>query len=164
MSVAATAALFVLVWGFWYFSPQRSKPQDARVQLAATNKNTDKDKNNEHQVANGPLGTEHDVGVLKQAVPATISSRHGHPRSTGARQVYTGSVLTNRSYPREPDDSTQVTEGNVVRITLPSSALAALGIPVHPDLTGRRVIADVVMDSFGVVHGIRLVGSESKTD
>ncbi|MCU1296196.1 MAG: hypothetical protein JWO91_474, partial [Acidobacteriaceae bacterium] len=48
--------------------------------------------------------------------------------------------------------------------TLPSSALAALGIPVHPDLTGRRVIADVVMDSFGVVHGIRLVGSESKTD
>jgi len=47
--------------------------------------------------------------------------------------------------------------GSVVRVTLPVSSLIAMGVPVRPDLSESRVTADVWMDPFGAVVGVRLV-------
>jgi hypothetical protein len=47
--------------------------------------------------------------------------------------------------------------GNVVRVTLPVASLVAMGVPMDPELSDRRVTADVARDPFGAVIGIRLV-------
>jgi len=50
---------------------------------------------------------------------------------------------------------------SIVRVTLPLSCLVAMGIPVHPDASDPRVTADVMMDPFGAVVGIRLVAANA---
>jgi len=54
--------------------------------------------------------------------------------------------------------------GSVVRVTLPFSSLTAMGLPVRPDLSDTRVTADVWMDPFGTVVGIRLVPARASAD
>jgi hypothetical protein len=54
--------------------------------------------------------------------------------------------------------------GSIVRVTLPLSGLVAMGIPVHPDASDPRVTADVMMDPFGAVVGIRLVEANTRVN
>jgi hypothetical protein len=54
--------------------------------------------------------------------------------------------------------------GSVVRVTLPVSSLIAMGVPVRPDLSESRVTADVWMDPFGAVVGVRLVPASASAD
>jgi hypothetical protein len=54
--------------------------------------------------------------------------------------------------------------GSVVRVTLPVSSLVAMGVPVRPDLSESRVTADIWMDPFGSVMGVRLVPPHSSAD
>ena len=54
--------------------------------------------------------------------------------------------------------------GSVVRVTLPFSSLVAIGVPVRPDLSESRVTADVWMDPFGAVVGVRLVLAKARAD
>jgi len=54
--------------------------------------------------------------------------------------------------------------GSIVRVTLPFSSLTAMGLPVGPDLSETRVTADVWVDPFGAVVGIRLVPAKTSAD
>jgi hypothetical protein len=54
--------------------------------------------------------------------------------------------------------------GSVIRVTLPLSSLVAMGVPVHPDTSDPRVTADVMMDPFGAVVGIRLVEANARVN
>jgi hypothetical protein len=54
--------------------------------------------------------------------------------------------------------------GTVVRVTLPLSSLLAMGVPVHPEASDPRVMADVTLDPFGAVVGVRLVDEQSKAN
>lgn len=54
--------------------------------------------------------------------------------------------------------------GSVVRVTLPVSSLVAMGVPVRPELSESRVTADVWMDPFGAVVGVRLVPANASAD
>jgi len=54
--------------------------------------------------------------------------------------------------------------GSIVRVTLPFSSLVAMGVPVRPDISDSRVTADVWMDPFGAVVGIRLVQPKASAD
>lgn len=47
---------------------------------------------------------------------------------------------------------------SVVRVKVPLSSLAAVGIPMYADLPDRQVTADVALDPFGAIIAIRLVG------
>jgi hypothetical protein len=47
--------------------------------------------------------------------------------------------------------------GNVVRVTLPVASLVAMGVPMYPEVSDRRVTADVTRDPFGAVIAIHLV-------
>lgn len=54
--------------------------------------------------------------------------------------------------------------GSIVRVTLPLSSLTAMGLPLHADLSDPRVTADVWVDPFGAVVGIRLVAAKTSAD
>jgi hypothetical protein len=54
--------------------------------------------------------------------------------------------------------------GSIVRVTLPFSSLIAMGVPVRPDLSDSRVTADVWMDPFGAVLGVRVVPAGASAD
>lgn len=54
--------------------------------------------------------------------------------------------------------------GDVVRVTLPLSSLVAMGVPIYPEVSDRRVIADVTRDPFGAVISIHLVESKPSTN
>ena len=54
--------------------------------------------------------------------------------------------------------------GSVLRVTLPLSSLVAMGVPDHPEASDPRVTADVTMDPFGTVVGIRLVEANTKVN
>jgi hypothetical protein len=54
--------------------------------------------------------------------------------------------------------------GSVIRVTLLLSSLVAMGVPVHPDTSDPRVTADVMMDPFGAVVGIRLVEAKTRVN
>jgi len=49
---------------------------------------------------------------------------------------------------------------SVIRVNLPLSSLAAVGVPMYPDLPDRQVTADVAVDPFGAIIAIRLVGTK----
>jgi hypothetical protein len=53
---------------------------------------------------------------------------------------------------------------NVVRVTLPLSSLVAMGVPVYPEMSDRRVTADVMMDPFGAVVAVRFVEARPAAD
>jgi hypothetical protein len=138
------AALLVIVLGLVYLSTWRAKP-DLAQKVGHSSSN--------------------DGSVeLNQVATAASPSQHEHSGTSRTRKTRTGPEPPRPLRLPKPDEVTQEIDGSIVRITLPSSALAVLGISVHPDLADRRVTADVMMDSFGVVRGIRLVGSESKAN
>jgi hypothetical protein len=46
---------------------------------------------------------------------------------------------------------------NLVRVEMPRTAMAALGLPVGPGQTSDSVLADVVLDAGGIARAIRFV-------
>ena len=93
------------------------------------------------------------------AVHDTRGSAH---RLTKVRRATEESVSRRVSIPG--DDVSMNGGGSIVRVTLPFSSLVAMGVPVHPDISGGRVTADVWMDPFGAVVGIRLVQPNASAD
>jgi hypothetical protein len=90
---------------------------------------------------------------------ATVSSR----RVAQADKPIARGMARNASIP--PSDELSLNGGgSVVRVTLPFSSLTAMGLPVRPDLSDTRVTADVWMDPFGAVVGIRLVPAGASAD
>jgi len=47
--------------------------------------------------------------------------------------------------------------GSVVRVTLPLASLVAMGVPTYPEMSDRRITADVARDPFGAVIAIHIV-------
>jgi len=110
--------------------------------------------------------------ISPRSVPVIASAASGidrtqkpsptNPRSTPKRrlaQAGTGITQAGRVLHFVPvSDSLSLNGGgSVVRVTLPVSSLAAMGVPVRPDLSENRVTADVWRDPFGAVEGVRLV-------
>jgi hypothetical protein len=54
--------------------------------------------------------------------------------------------------------------GQIVRVELPRSAIAALGLPVNMERVDQRVKADVLVGVDGLPHAIRLVPSRPSQD
>jgi hypothetical protein len=89
---------------------------------------------------------------------ATLSRRHirKHGRSTPGKEM--------RSPIESSDELSLNGGGSIVRVNLPFSSLTAMGLPVRPDLSETRVTADVWLDPFGAVVGIRLVPANASAD
>ncbi len=55
------------------------------------------------------------------------------------------------------DDATAMESGQVVRIDVPRSSLAAFGLPVSQDRLDERVKADIIIGDDGLARAIRFV-------
>jgi hypothetical protein len=96
-------------------------------------------------------GAEHAVAPSSKGVSAKLD------RSTHRR-------VGRRSPSPVGDELSLNGGGSVIRVTLPLSSLIAMGVPVHPDTSDPRVTADVMMDPFGAVVGIRLVEANTRVN
>jgi hypothetical protein len=98
----------------------------------------------------------------KGAVPAAqrkTSNRHkgGAPASTRPASPGNTEIATD-FLPLTYGAATNLEEGGrMVRVELPHSALATLGLPVNMDRANERVKADVLLGVDGLAHAIRFV-------
>lgn len=102
------------------------------------------------------LAQTHQTGTRSVSVSAKNNTKYRGNRAPA--------LSTSRSSLPLSDEFSLNGGGSIVRVTLPLSSLAAMGIPVHSDISDPRVMADVVMDPFGAVMGIRLVEVKPSTN
>jgi hypothetical protein len=150
--VLAVAAALVVVAGLVFYGSLR-----ARTSMAAQAART------EHSVEQPPSEPRSGAGSEQ----GLIDKQHPSADRPGLVSVNTGRAtkLDRRSQKqatREPVSSVENElslngGGNVVRVTLPVASLVAMGVPMNPELSDRRVTADVARDPFGAVIAIRLV-------
>jgi hypothetical protein len=158
---AGLAVAFAIMCGWLYLSLPHSQSRAAEkaTRKAATSNSTTVDP-----VATNPLRTGDTDNRTSQAGTNETQSKQVRLRAVRKNVGKTeGASATSRTY-LLAGDLTQGAGGNIVRITVPSSALAPFGVPVHPDQPDRQMTADVVVDSFGIVRGIWLVGSPPKAN
>ena len=108
------------------------------------------------------------------SAPATASDQSRNPGKGNPRILLRRRFAETHASTSEPGRAPATVEasdvlslnggGSVVRVTLPVSSLIAMGVPVRPDLSESRVTADVWMDPFGAVVGVRLVPANASAD
>jgi hypothetical protein len=141
-------------------------------------------KSSAHKIApkaGGRIEAEHPVQQSPTIASGSVVTRNRRDsvrnRLNGERTAAAGSIgvtaRVNQPTRSGGTPASSVAERNdlalnggssIVRVTLPLSSLVAMGIPVHPDASDHRVTADVMMDPFGAVVGIRLVAANTKVD
>jgi anti-sigma factor RsiW len=91
--------------------------------------------------------------------PQLAKSKPEHRTRLGrpARKVPSSSVPAN-------DELSLNGGSNVVRVTLPLASLVAMGVPMSPEISDRRITADVTRDPFGAVIAVHLVETRPSTD
>ena len=146
--VLAAAGVF-LYWRLWPSPPLRHEVNRAEARIEAPAAPAFSGAHAEAFDPNTPARAKHDIRV----------SNH---RLTKVRRARDGSVSRRIAIPGE--DLSLNGGGSIVRVTLPFSSLVAMGVPVHPDVSDSRVTADVWMDPFGAVVGIRLVQPKASAD
>jgi hypothetical protein len=57
----------------------------------------------------------------------------------------------------DADDLVPLESGTIVRLTMPRSALASLGLPVSADQANTQIAADLLVDQTGIPRAIRLL-------
>ncbi len=89
-------------------------------------------------------------------VPTLRASRRKAPRkATSAPVIAQREVMTEFIpivYDPEP-----IERGQIVRIRLPSSALATLGLPVNEEHSNETILADVLLGEDGLARAVRFV-------
>jgi hypothetical protein len=107
--------------------------------------------------------------TAQQAIDQNHKSTTEKPRTTlRPRDAAAHKTGTKPGRDRGPIPASDVLSlnggGSIVRVTLPFSSLIAMGVPVRPDLSDSRVTADVWMDPFGAVLGVRVVPAGASAD
>lgn len=156
----APAMALALVAGLIFYSVLRARP-NIWVQTHET-----------AHPAQQPPSPHHSRAGFDRTLIENQQAGMDRPQLTSAKRT----SQTNLS--RKPHDRTRPQEalwpagdelslnggGDVVRVTLPLSSLVAMGIPIYPEVSNRRVMADVARDPFGAVISIHLVESKPSTN
>lgn len=86
-------------------------------------------------------------GEGQESIAANDQSRVNEPESmTDFMPLVAGAAAT-----------TPLESGQLVRVQVPRSALAALGLPLNAARENERIKADVLLGADGVAHAIRFV-------
>jgi hypothetical protein len=96
------------------------------------------------------------IGHQRTAVAVNLYNNHRENTDVRApvqRERIQEDVAVSSGKPESETDG-----GTVVRVTLPASSLGMIGWSVPPDTSDRRVTADIVLDPYGVVQRVNLVG------
>lgn len=92
-----------------------------------------------------------------RAMNVAYESSRGLSRPAQASNASAQEVVTEFIPLVQAGPYTQAEEGHLVRVELPSSALASFGLPLNAEAPGGRVKADVLMGQDGVARAIRFV-------
>jgi hypothetical protein len=153
----SAGALVLLVAGFELYSSLRPH---------SLLKSDDNSKGNKLEIQLSSPGLS---GGAREALNRNSGASAENAASVSGRRVAQADKPISRRIARNasipPSDELSLNGGgSVVRVTLPFSSLTAMGLPVRPDLSDTRVTADVWMDPFGAVVGIRLVQAGASAD
>ena len=150
--VWGSAAALLLVAGIMLYSMLRpGSPTTVRIER----------KDHQHlpqeELAVLSRGTAGRAVIVNHSSSADLTGA-ASPKGDGAKLAKPIHEQMRRRSPLPIGDQLSLNGGsNVVRVTLPVSSLVAMGVPVYPDASDRRVTADVMMDPFGAVVAIHLV-------
>jgi hypothetical protein len=151
---ASTAALLLLVSGVLLYTTLRPKP--------GISESVKPENKRPAQVVPQQSSPMFSVRRAAATVPQSGRSgaKHRRPPKSGANLVAHTNLVPGATQPSPVLAGEQLAlngGSNVIRVNLPLSSLAAVGVPMIPDLPDRQVTADVAMDPFGAVIAIRLV-------
>ncbi len=106
------------------------------------------------------------VPAHRYSSPAMESPRQPAKQSAPPSLVPSPAVEAENPQPAEDseflplpsaEDAPPVTEEQVVRISVPASALQEIGFPVSASTTSEEVTADILIGEDGIARGIRIV-------
>ena len=153
---ASTAALLLLVSGVLLYTTLRHKPG-----IIFQRESVKRENKRPAQVVpqqSSPMFSARRDAVVPQS--GRSGAKHRRPPRSGGNLVAHDNLLrgATQQAPVPAGEQFALNGGsNVIRVNLPLSSLAAVGVPMVPDLPDRQVTADVAMDPFGAIIAIRLV-------
>jgi hypothetical protein len=111
-----------------------------------------------HQTSSGPSDRRAVQAARKSGRAGANPRRPLQPADNLATQRNLVARQTTQQVRTPADEQLSLNGGSTVfRVNLPLSSLAAVGVPMYPDLPDRQVTADVAVDPFGAIIAIRLV-------
>jgi hypothetical protein len=154
---ASAAAFLLFVSGVTLYMTLRSKPR-----IVVQRDSVRRENKGSGTVLQQQPSLQLSGGQAAAAVPegGRAGANHRRPPRPADHLVARSQVRGNmmQQVPVPADEQLSLNGGsNVIRVNLPFSSLAAVGVPIVPDLPDRQVTADVVVDPFGAIIAIRLV-------
>jgi hypothetical protein len=157
--VWGAAAALALVAALVFYAELRARPSVTVVEART-----------EHSAQQSPSLLHSGAGSDQRS----IENHYSGADRPGLASANTDRAATRTTRPEKPawresispprDEFSLNGGGNVVRVTLPLASLSAMGVPIYPELSDRRVTADVARDAFGAVIAIRLVETTPSTN
>jgi len=155
---ASAAALTLLVAGLsLYLTP------GAKAPVTVENKSVEPADRTPRKARQGQPLAPHSASRAVASVRKNGHASGKQERRPGiednlSQRVYRLGGEINQRVPAAAGEELSLNGGsNVIRVTVPLSSLAAIGVPMHPDMPDRQVTADVAMNPFGAIIAIRLV-------
>lgn len=156
--LASAAALVFLVSGITLYTTLRPKPPIA-VQgesLRQENKGSEEVLRQQRSPVLSGAQSARTIGKRVRG-----GARHRRPSQPSDNLVARDNPASEQKIQQArvlPGEQLSLNGGSsVIRVNLPLSSLAAVGVPMVPDLPDRQVTADVALDPFGAIIAIRLV-------
>jgi len=157
--LAPAAAVLLLVVGLTLYATLRPKPAITAQSESVRRENKSSEAVPDHQRSPAPFGGQ-DARVTRKRVRTAANHRRPADNLVARGNQAPEQVLQQLRV--LPAEQFSLNGGsNVIRVNLPLSSLAAVGIPMYADLPDRQVTADVAVDPFGAIIAIRLVGIKS---
>ncbi len=101
------------------------------------------------------------ASAAQAATPEAPAKKHTLPRrdpAIAASDAGWGAEWATEFVPLpDADDLVPLESGTIVRLTMPRSALASLGLPVSADQANTQIAADLLVDQAGIPRAIRLL-------
>lgn len=154
MVMFAGVVLCVMMSAVWLQVSMRSRPvKTAKAPAPSV-----------HQ-PHAPLETAKVTGtaVVPVAVPHAPKIVKRKSKVPGSHHVAAPVVLANNDFVALPsfDPAIPVGRSQMMRLSMPGSALQLIGYPVNEELVNRRVLTDVLVGQDGLPYAVRLVRTQA---
>lgn len=147
VAVSALVVAGIIGWAVWRSRATPLPNPDSQAQGGSVTPS----------VTPGPQIPSRQVSDPKVAAATSPRPRRTVRRRAVVRDEEAAEVVT-RFFPlREGEDLTALENMRVVRVELPGSALAEVGLPINPGIINQTVRADVVLGDDGLARAIRFV-------
>jgi hypothetical protein len=149
LTAAAVVLLVAVALLLWLPKPSRESTQIAQPLIPQTVPSPKPDAN--------PHPLPGRVGEAIGAVPSALNQQRRTYRRHQPSDNRTGEIATDFLPLTFTADSNAPESGHLVRVTIPRSALVAMGLPMNAERAGELVRADVFIGDDGLARAIRFI-------